>query len=348
MLACRVPYFATLLFGGFAENLTQETIPLKFCDSSTFREILKFVWDAEISMSNMNIKQLLDLLETSRFLCIERLTDAIIEYFEYLLNRNEVDCKDCLVAFQFMEDNKFMRASEIFLNFIDKNMSSVSPCDIGILSENSIKKLIRYEKRTSSEIERFIVFENWLNCQDTQLVYEKRELMEWFDLRQFDDCDLMKTVRQSNLFDEKDICDVLGEKLEAQKQEKEQLEKEREQMIKESQVIKFNVGGFAQSQINARNQFLLPSQFHTHFINNVEFALGFKCHKYSYTLQCSQDGVVWTDILQCNDVCGGFQHLSFERRKMRFIGVKLTNGYYPLTGHLHPNPCIQNLTAGMV
>merc|ERR550519_2358153 len=63
MLACRVPYFATLLFGGFAENLARDAIPLKFCDSNTFKEVLKFVWDAEISISNMNMKQLLDLLE---------------------------------------------------------------------------------------------------------------------------------------------------------------------------------------------------------------------------------------------------------------------------------------------
>ena len=47
MLACRVPYFSKMLFGSFAENFTSKSVALKCCTSSTFKEILNYVWEAK-------------------------------------------------------------------------------------------------------------------------------------------------------------------------------------------------------------------------------------------------------------------------------------------------------------
>ena len=120
MLACRVPYFATMLFGSLAEKLPSQPIPLKDCDSNVFKEILKFVWEAEVSLSDMQVPLLLEFLETCRSFCLEELVDTIVDHLRILVNGNEVDFKDCLVALDFTEQHKFVRTSELFIEYIDK------------------------------------------------------------------------------------------------------------------------------------------------------------------------------------------------------------------------------------
>eukprot|EP00091_Calanus_sinicus_P014337 TRINITY_DN31811_c0_g1_i1.p1 TRINITY_DN31811_c0_g1~~TRINITY_DN31811_c0_g1_i1.p1 ORF type:complete len:127 (-),score=32.23 TRINITY_DN31811_c0_g1_i1:134-475(-) len=64
MLACRVPYFATMLYGPFAEK-SSSSVPLECCDSEVFRNILDFVWKGEISFRNMKITLLASSALTS-------------------------------------------------------------------------------------------------------------------------------------------------------------------------------------------------------------------------------------------------------------------------------------------
>ena len=61
-----------------------------------------------------------------------------------------------------------------------------------------------------------------VNQNKTCQVFERNKILNSFDLRKFEDTDLSNVVRKSELFNEKDICDVLQEKLEARNNELEQ------------------------------------------------------------------------------------------------------------------------------
>ena len=95
ILACRVPYFATRLFGGFSGNLKSH-VNLECCNSVIFNKILDFAWKGELLFSDMKVLPLLDLLETARFLCIDLLVNGIEEYLKNLLESQKVEYEDCL------------------------------------------------------------------------------------------------------------------------------------------------------------------------------------------------------------------------------------------------------------
>jgi len=315
-----VPYFETMLFGGLAENITSKPIPLKACNSDVFMEILKFVWESEVSLKDMNMSLLLDFLETCRFFCLEGLVDAIIEHVKNLLSGNGIVFKDCLVAFEFTDEHKFIAVSELILDYIGKNLSMKDIDEFGSLKENSMKKVLQYERSTCSDIVRFMAFTKWLEKNETLAEPKRIEILNLFNLSKFTDEDL-KFVRKSNLFDGKVICEVLEERLEA-----------KNHLIKESKPVKFRLdcGPNGRTlQKNTLTQFDVPSEYQNHFVNEVEFSLFSLEHShcnYWYSLKSSQDGQIWIPLDARYNVRDGYQNISFERRKMKFIAVKLLAG----------------------
>merc|ERR1719369_56945 len=51
MLACRIPYFTTLLSSDFMDKKVD--LSLEMCKSDIFKKILDFVWEGEIQLSGM-------------------------------------------------------------------------------------------------------------------------------------------------------------------------------------------------------------------------------------------------------------------------------------------------------
>eukprot|EP00092_Neocalanus_flemingeri_P099299 GFUD01126679.1.p1 GENE.GFUD01126679.1~~GFUD01126679.1.p1 ORF type:complete len:320 (-),score=79.24 GFUD01126679.1:86-1045(-) len=214
MLACRVPYFATMLHGGLPVDQTNNSVPLNCCDSKTFQQILNYVW-GEISFSDLNIQSLLDLLEASRFFCLDSLVDGVVEYLQYLLDSQQVEFKDCLTALDFLILHKFT-ASDLFLKFIDQNLSSISSLpEFDTVSEYSMQALLKYEK-TSTEIVLFTALSKWLENKASLPANVRMEMLSCFNLERFTKNDLVNIVRKTNFFEDKDICDVLEKHLENQ------------------------------------------------------------------------------------------------------------------------------------
>jgi len=211
MLACRIPYFETMLYGGLAGTISNP-VSLKCCDSVIFKHVLKFVWEGEVSFAGLSMEELLNLLETSRFLCVDSLLNGIVDHMQLVLEANQVDINDCLVAFDFLIHHKFNKESKMFLDFIDINMSSVSVLSSLDLSLFAMKVLLSNKERVCKEIELFKLFIKWFeynkdNIEDS----DRSDLLNHFNLRKFEKFDLMKIVRKSKMFDEGDICDVLEE-----------------------------------------------------------------------------------------------------------------------------------------
>merc|ERR550519_1035161 len=209
MLACRAPYFATMLFGGFGSILPDNTVPLECCDSSTFKHILEFIFQGEICFLGMSMKALLDLLETSRFFCIELLQEGILDYLTSLINEKKVGFQDCLIAFEFANHHKFKQASDLFLNSIDTNLTIISTIpEFDSLSESSLKMILGNKERVSTEIERFVALAKWIKDKDIS-ESDRSEIVGLFDLSKFDRKDLIEIVMKTNLFDDKEISAIL-------------------------------------------------------------------------------------------------------------------------------------------
>ena len=161
-----------------------------------------------------NISTLLELLETCRFLCIDTLVDGIGDYLHHILESGLVQFKDSFMSIDFLLQHKFTTLSNLFLSYIDQNLSSVSSLpEFDDLSEVSMQALLEFEGRSSSEIDLFQAFAKWIKNQDSLPTNIKEDMLGVFDLEKFDKKDLVKTVRKTKLFEDTDILDVLSKHL---------------------------------------------------------------------------------------------------------------------------------------
>merc|ERR1719318_1975229 len=124
MLACRIPYFATLL----SSNLTDHSsdLSLSVCSSDIFKKILDFVWEGEVLLSDMSISTLLDLLEAARFFCIDLLVDGVEKHVKHQVQSEQVDFASTLVALEFSISHNFPEIVNTVLAFVDQNIEEVT------------------------------------------------------------------------------------------------------------------------------------------------------------------------------------------------------------------------------
>jgi len=339
MLACRVPYFSSMLFGGFTESSSQAVL-LKCCDSNIFKQILKFVYKGSLSFSGMTVQSILHLLEISRFFCIDALRVGIIDYLENLLDEGKMDYKDCLIALEFTVNHKFSRASGLLLSYIDKNITSISSLlEFRRLSESYLKMVVGCKE--SKVVDRFNAFVKWLNWQEEGSVTEdlKKEVLGLFDLRSFERKDVVEVVMKTKLFSTEAICQVLNDRL---SQLEELVEVQKVKARRSVRLSDYYDG--EDLYVGIQRIFTIPSPFHhgTKF-NHLEFFLVSIidcCEKdsdvcesncgyiYSYDVMCSEDGANWNKILTCDKRNCGKQSLDFQARKMKFISVTLKEGVH--------------------
>ena len=97
MLACRSPFFVTMLFGGHKTEIG-DNVALDFCDSTIMKKVLDFIWNGTVQLADMDIQSLLDLLETSRMMCLDSLNKGVEEYLEKLVTRAVDSLRQELVA----------------------------------------------------------------------------------------------------------------------------------------------------------------------------------------------------------------------------------------------------------
>ena len=107
-----------------------------------FKQILNF----KVQFSNVNILSLQDLLETSRFLCVDQLVSEIEEHLKLLFHTKDVKFEDCLVALNLSVGYKFTRFSDLLLCFINLNLSNICLLtEFEELTDCSMQALLREE-----------------------------------------------------------------------------------------------------------------------------------------------------------------------------------------------------------
>lgn len=326
MLACRIPYFATLLFSEFEEK-SSDILSLQFCSSDIFHKILAYVWEGEINMSDMPINDVLILLETSRFLCLDILAEGIVEYLKLEFEAKRISFESSLTVLEFSIRHKFSLLSSIVLRYVDQNLREISSLpDFEHLSSSSIMAALHSMRegtgRVSSEITVFQAFLVWLGSNSNVSENVKKEMIGSFDLERFSNSDL-ETVKHSGIFDDRIMCDHIHSRLSRLEENIES----KERLLESQGPARINLTqDDVESRVEGDAYKSVFNMSSCRFINCLEFTLGggARDYHYSYTLQSSSDGVSW-DIIE--DRSREHQHqgkqvVLFPRRKVKYLSLK--------------------------
>ena len=207
ILACRCPFFATMLFGFMKESDCKE-IELSSCDSKTMGIILSFIYKGSVKLSNLSIQTLLDLLETSRLMCLDLLVEGVQLHIKTRFYDLASSLGDVLLVYDWCVGHKFEDFSEEILDEISLRMSLDDP-QFAKLSAEALIRIILSRKCSTAEIDLFTCVSRWLDLQ-TQLCQQKKgEMVSCINLENIDREDLITNVRKSGLFSDSDISDAL-------------------------------------------------------------------------------------------------------------------------------------------
>merc|ERR1719318_589633 len=311
MLACRIPYFATLL----SSNLTDlsSDLSLSVCSSDIFKKVLDFVWEGEILLSDLSLSELLDLLEAARFFCIDLLVDGVEKYIKHQVQSGKVDCASSLVALEFSISHKFPEITNTILGFVDQNIEEVSALpEFNTVSTALVMSLLAMgEGRVSSEVMLLKALLIWLESNKDISEVTREEMANSFDLDNFSDEDL-ETAKNSNLFDERKLCNLMHSRL------------------LELAPTRVKLTRYRVEDEGCEGYFSLWKMDSCRIISSIEFKLGDERkhkHQYRYRLESSIDGDQWKEweklVNKKEFVYTGHQVVSFERRKLQYVRIVL-------------------------
>jgi len=212
MLSCRSQYFATLL------SVHKEEEVVMNCDSKIFQLLLDYIWEGEVDFSHLELKEILDLMKNAQIMCFERLVGSIQKNLAYLLESGELVLEDYWTLLDFCANNRFEEILNSALEFVDTCFKiCVSEESFLQISTDAIFTLLENENRTAPEIDIFRALTLWLENQRSPLATSTRlALLGLVDLAAISPVDLIRVVRVSGYYQDKDICDALEKRIKFQ------------------------------------------------------------------------------------------------------------------------------------
>jgi len=213
LLAVRSDFFASMFFGGF-KDMYESEIEFKSCNSEVFKQILDYLWIGNIDLKTLSLQVLLNLMETSRLLCLDTLYTGIENFIILKIDGSSFNHDEWLEALDFAVLNKFDNLSACVLLNVDKSFDKVveSP-RFKTLTESSILSILMHETRTFEETYVFKAFLIWMENKENLDVEVKSRMVETFDLKKFSKSFLLSSVRKTGYFSEAAILDVLEVKV---------------------------------------------------------------------------------------------------------------------------------------
>jgi len=240
------------------ENVTKDQfleIDLEISSTKEMLElVMKYLYTGKMNFETLSLKDLLDLMNLLKFLDLEVFSE--VEIFA----RNKID--DGEFAFEQM---LILSSTAEAYNFDDivcairynlhENISDISKLpEVKYLSSDTLEWLVQdpdkdYDEDYDKEkfFPRFQTMTSWLESNEVEEDL-KTTLLSFFDLERFTNSQLMSSVRESKLFAESSILDVLSKKvtnLEEEigelKEEKKTISKEKQKIEAENTVLKKNI-----------------------------------------------------------------------------------------------------------
>merc|ERR1711936_199257 len=135
----------------------------------------------------------------------------IQDYLSTILDSGELDQGDYWALLDFCSKHRFEKLlNSVLINF---NLCSSKP-NISKLSSDAIFTLLENKNRTVEEIDIFNFLNHWIKNQPSPIaVTTKTSLLALVALVAIDQKHLVRFVRGSGLFEDKDICDALEKQL---------------------------------------------------------------------------------------------------------------------------------------
>jgi len=208
ILAIRVPFFAKMFFGSF-RNTIQDEVDLKSCESQTLNHILDFIWKGSLDLKSLSLCTLLNILETSRMLCLDSLFSGVERHLILRIDNGNVEVCDYLDALDFAVSNKFDSLLQSLLVHVDQNLQKVvDSTRFFSLSEASMLALLETDFQNNTADFVFEAFLKWVKNKEVGADI-KLKMLDSFDLYKFSSIFLLKTVQKTEFFKDKDIFTVL-------------------------------------------------------------------------------------------------------------------------------------------
>ena len=211
LLSCRCPFFATMFFGSMIESKGKE-IKLNCCDSTTMNIILTYLYKGFVKLSSLSIESLLDVLETSRLLCLDLLVEGVQLHLQTMFYDGTCSIGDVLLVYDWCVGNKFEEFSYEVLEEISLRMILDNPL-FSELSSEALIKIILSRKYSTAEVDLFACVSWWLDHQ-TELPHQiKENVLSCITLENIESGYLDTEVRSSGLFSNSNISDVLEKQI---------------------------------------------------------------------------------------------------------------------------------------
>jgi len=217
ILSARSTFFDKKLQENVKNDQLQE-IDLDISGTKEMLElVMKYFYTGKVNFEELSLKDLLDLLHLLEFFDLE-LFEKVENFTTNKIEEGGFSCEKLLILSCTAETYKFDSIKNEMINYLDNNISDVSKLpEIKYLSYEFLVDLIE-EIESQGEnhnneafLPRFEIVTSWLDANHEVDEELKEKLLSMFDLKRFTNQQLTSSVRNSKLFPESVIFDVLSQ-----------------------------------------------------------------------------------------------------------------------------------------
>jgi len=208
------------------ENVTKDQfleIDLEISSTKEMLElVMKYLYTGKMDFETLSLKDLLDLMNLLKFLDLEVFSE--VEKFTIKkIDDGECALEKMLILCSTAEAYNFDEIVCAIWENLDENISDVSKLpEVKYLSNDTLEELVQdlydYDDYDFGDYDyerffpRFETLTSWLESNEVEEDL-KTTLLSYFDLGRFTNNQLTSSVRESKLFSESSILDVLSEKV---------------------------------------------------------------------------------------------------------------------------------------
>merc|ERR1719300_805283 len=196
-------------------------------DISSTKEILdlviKYFYTGEMNFDSLCLKDLLDLLNLLLFLNIEQLTSVVKEFIINKMKKGGFLLEKLLILSSTAEAYCFKEIVSSMVSFLGLKISDISKLpEVKYMSCESLVSDAKVNVNNATFFARFETIRAWIESNDV-IDDVKMKFISKFDLENFTVQQLTSSVRESKLFSDSSILDVLSKTVLELKAENEDL-----------------------------------------------------------------------------------------------------------------------------
>lgn len=234
-LSIRVPFFAKMFYGSL-QNTIQDEVDFNSCDSQTLKYILDYVWKGGLEMMPLSINTLLNILETSRMLCLDTLMNGVENHVIHRIEQSiNVDICEWLEALDFAVSYKFDVLFKSLLLHLDRYLDdAVKVPRFHSLSTDSITAFLASDFRHSKGDSVFEAFLIWIKNNEVD-ASTRCKILEGFycNLNKLSSLYICQTVQETGYYEHEVIFSVLAGKIVNENSEKDKVLSQKDEEIQQ-------------------------------------------------------------------------------------------------------------------